>query len=56
MVTLIPTKESVFAEYIENNTALNNSGVIDELIVAESQVNEQVSRTVSFGRRGGDFR
>ena len=39
MIALIPTKESVFADYIENNSRINNSDTIDELIANERQVN-----------------
>jgi lysophospholipase L1-like esterase len=39
-VALIPTKESVFAEYIENNTTIKNADAIDELIENERQVNQ----------------
>jgi lysophospholipase L1-like esterase len=42
LVVLIPTKESVFAKYIEKNRALHNSEIIDELLINEDKVRESV--------------
>ena len=39
MVALIPTKESVFSDYIARNGGINNSDGINELIANERQVN-----------------
>ncbi len=42
LVVLIPTKESVFSDYIQNNSVLDNSEIIDELIENERRINERV--------------
>jgi len=42
VVALIPTKENVFAEYIEDNSKINNSDAIDGVIENERQVNQLV--------------
>ncbi len=42
LVALIPTKESVYSKYIENNTSINNSKIIDDLLANERRVNELV--------------
>lgn len=42
LVVLIPTKEHVYSEYIEENGSLTNSDVIDELIRNEREVNRLV--------------
>ncbi len=39
LVVLIPTKESVFADFIEGNSRLESSEKIDRLIEAERQIN-----------------
>ena len=38
LVVILPTKESVFGEFIEGNTALRYSGEIDRLLLNERQV------------------
>lgn len=38
LVVLIPTKESVYSDFIGNNSSLPNSETIDELLTNESQV------------------
>lgn len=53
IVLLIPTKESVFAGYIENKTELKNSTVINELIVKERRVNELIK--AEFNKQGVSF-
>jgi lysophospholipase L1-like esterase len=40
VVVLIPTKESVFAEYIGKNGNLNNSDVIRRVLANEQQINQ----------------
>ena len=39
LVVLIPTKENVFADFIEGNSRLESSEKIDRLIEAERQIN-----------------
>ena len=43
LALLIPTKESVYAKYIENNKALANSSVIDEFLLNERQARDQIT-------------
>lgn len=42
VVVLIPTKESVYARYIQNNSTLSNSEVIDQLIDSECKINGKI--------------
>ena len=42
LVVLIPTQESVYSEYIENNTELENSGIINQLLINERAINKTV--------------
>ncbi len=44
VVAVIPTKETVFADYLEHNSALPLSGVMDKLIA-----NERIARSKLFG-------
>ncbi len=44
VVAVIPTKETVFADYLEHNNALPLSGVMDKLIA-----NERIARSKLFG-------
>lgn len=53
IVLLIPTKESVFAGYIENKSELTNSAVINELILKERSVNELIK--AEFNKQGIPF-
>lgn len=41
LVVILPTKESVFGEFIEGNTALQYSGEIDRLLLNERQVSAE---------------
>ena len=41
LVVILPTKESVFGEFIEGNTALRYSGEIDRLLRNERRVSEE---------------
>jgi lysophospholipase L1-like esterase len=50
LVVLIPTKESVYSEYIENNSTLTNSQVINDLIINEREVTHIVK--VYFNEHG----
>lgn len=42
LVVILPTKESVFGEFIEGNAALQYSGEIDRLLLNERQVSAEV--------------
>jgi hypothetical protein len=42
LVVLIPTKETVYSDFIKNNNSLPNSQTIDELIRSESELNDKV--------------
>jgi len=42
LVVLIPTKESVYSDFISNNSTIPNSQTIDELIRNESEINTTV--------------
>jgi lysophospholipase L1-like esterase len=42
LVLLIPTKESVFSEFIEHNSGMPSSDIIDKLISNERRVNQFV--------------
>jgi lysophospholipase L1-like esterase len=44
LVVIIPTKESVYARYIEGNKSLPASEKIDRLIANEREVNAEVKR------------
>lgn len=44
VVALIPTKESVFADYIGNNPNIRNAKVIDQVISKERQINQLVKK------------
>jgi lysophospholipase L1-like esterase len=44
LVVLIPTKESVFADYIAGERNLKNSSVIDELIANEREINQRMRK------------
>jgi hypothetical protein len=44
LVVLIPTKESVYAEYIAGKRNLRNSAVIDELIANEREINQRMRK------------
>jgi hypothetical protein len=44
VVRLIPTKESVFADYIKGNSNINNSVVIDQLLSNERDVNHLMKK------------
>jgi hypothetical protein len=50
MVALIPTKESVFADYIENNSTIKNSEAIGGVIAHERQVNQLVKKILGRAR------
>lgn len=53
LVVIIPTKESVFAKYIEGNTALPESNKIDYLIENERRVDTAVK--TYFGEHGIEY-
>jgi hypothetical protein len=42
LVLLIPTKETVYSDFIKNNNSLPNSQIFDELIRNESEINKIV--------------
>lgn len=42
LVVLIPTKETVYSDFIKDNNSLPNSRTIDELIRSESELNSKV--------------
>lgn len=42
LVVLIPTKETVYSDFIKNNDSLPNSQTIEDLIRSESELNERV--------------
>ena len=42
LVVLIPTKESVYSDFIGNNSSLPNTEIIDELLANESEVRKLV--------------
>lgn len=42
VVVLIPTKESVYARYVEGNQALSHAGLMTEVIRAERDVNQKI--------------
>jgi hypothetical protein len=42
LVVLIPTKETVYSDFIKNNNSLPKSQTIDELIRSESELNDKV--------------